>query len=56
MKINSTPIPVEEKLEMLKQDVMPALRGDNRALGRAIVNAIRTLERGIAEVEGRQQD
>jgi hypothetical protein len=56
MKIQATPIPADEKLDMLKQDVGSALRGDNRTLASAIVKAIKTLERSEAEIAGRRHD
>lgn len=56
MKIEATPIPADEKLDMLKQDVGPAIRGDNRTLASAIVKAIKILERCIEQTEERKHD
>lgn len=56
MQIESTPIPPDEKLAMLKQDIKPVLRSENRTLGDAIAKAIRLLEASINTHEANRYD
>jgi hypothetical protein len=56
MKIQSTPIPADEKLAILKQDASVLLRSDNRKLSDAVCRAILILEASEAELKGRRYD